>query len=234
MNVNTSQLSSSASLALFPPVETEAADVTSPQALAKAMSIFELDESLCLLMDSAEEAAAENNGEIPQELQQALLEYCQAFGQKVDNIANYIRSQEFEAASAAAEIERLAARKSAAQNRVERLKGLLRYFLESRGTRSMKGRLNTISLRKNSQDTLVLTDTTKLGKEFWRISVVANAAEWEEALSHLPAGHRWRARFANPVAVNREPDNARIRAALAGGAVLEGAELRRGHHVRLT
>jgi hypothetical protein len=52
------------------------------------MSLFELDESLHLLLDSAFEAPEENNGEIPQELQQALLDYCEAFGEKVDNIAD--------------------------------------------------------------------------------------------------------------------------------------------------
>jgi hypothetical protein len=43
-----------------------------------------------------------------------------------------------------------------------------------------------------------------------------------------------RALFENPQFLKREPDNASIRAALAAGTVLEGAELRRGHHIRLT
>jgi len=64
--------------------------------LTSEMTLFELDESLSLLMESATEAAADNNGEIPEELRQALLDYCEAFGAKVDNIANYIKSQEFE------------------------------------------------------------------------------------------------------------------------------------------
>ena len=42
------------------------------------------------------------------------------------------------------EIDRLQSRQAAAENRVERLKGLLKYFMETRGLRSMKGRLNTI------------------------------------------------------------------------------------------
>jgi hypothetical protein len=45
------------------------------------------------LLDSAWEAA-EENGEIPHELQQALLNYCEAFGEKVDYIARYIHAQE--------------------------------------------------------------------------------------------------------------------------------------------
>jgi hypothetical protein len=213
---------------------SHAAEACAGEVLSREMSLFDLDEALCLLMDSAVEAAEAKNGEIPQELQQALLDYCEAFGQKVDNIARYIRSQEFEAANAEAEIERLKRRKAAAENRVTRLKGILKFFMESRGLRSLKGRLNTISLRKNNQDSLILTNTTKLPAEFWRVVLVLNTAEWEEVLSYLPDQHFVRARFGNGETVKREPDNGRLRAALTAGAVIEGAELRREHHVRLT
>jgi cob(I)alamin adenosyltransferase len=94
-----------------------------------------IDELLSALMESAVEAAAEGNGEIPDELQQALFDYCEAFGQKVDNIAWYIRSHEFEAKNAKAEIERLEQRKASAEHRVTRLKALLKFFMESRKVR---------------------------------------------------------------------------------------------------
>ena len=114
------------------------------QTLASEMTLFELDESLSILMESATDEAANNNGEIPEELRQALLDYCEAFGAKVDNIANYIKSQEFDARNAKAEFDRLQSRQAAAENKVERLKGLLKYFMETRGLLRMKGRLNTI------------------------------------------------------------------------------------------
>ena len=205
-----------------------------PHALSREMSLFQIDEALSVLMDSALERATENNGEIPAELEQALLDYCEAFGKKVDNIARYIRSQEFEAENASSEIARLEQRKAAAEHRVERLKGLVKFFMQSREIRSMKGVLNTISLRRNSQDSLILTDTSRLPAEFWRVAVVLNGAEWRELLSHLPRDHAFRERFDNAQVLKHEPDNARIRAALAGGTTLVGAELKRGDHVRLT
>ena len=58
------------------------------ETLASEMSLFQLDETLSLLMESATEEATDGNGEIPDELHQALLDYCEAFGAKVDNIAN--------------------------------------------------------------------------------------------------------------------------------------------------
>jgi len=132
------------------------------------MTLLEIDESLSLLMESASDAAADNNGEVPEELRQALLDYCEAFGAKVDNIANYIKSQEFEARNAKTEIDRLQSRQAAAENKVERLKGLLTYFMESRSLRSMKGRLNTISLRKNSQDSLIMDSVDRIPAEYCR------------------------------------------------------------------
>ena len=214
--------------------ETTGTGALAPRDLSKAMSLFELDESLRLLLDSAWEAAEENNGEIPQEVQQALLDYCEAFGEKVDNIARYIHAQEAVIAIAGTEAERYSRRKATAENAVVRLKGLLKYFMESRQIRSMKGRLNTISLRRNSQDSLLLSDPTRLPAEYCRVSLSMSAAEWNDAVRYLPENHPVRVRFGNPDAVKREPDNPRIRDAIGARIALEGAELKRGEHIRLT
>ena len=204
--------------------------------LASEMTLFALDESLCLLMESATETAAENNGEIPDELRQALLDYFEAFGTKVDNIANYIKSQENEARNAKMEIDRLQARLAAAENRVDRLKGLLKYFMETRNLRGMKGRLNTISLRKNSQDSLIIDIPAAVPTEYWRVSLTIGVAELQELRSLLPEDHPLRARLAvdDTGSMKREPDNSKLRAALASGIPIQGAELRRGQHIRLT
>src|ERR1017187_7898946 len=200
------------------------------------MTLFALDESLSLLMESATEEAAENSGEIPGELRQALLDYCEAFGAKVDNIANYIKSQEFEARNAKTEIARLQSRQAAAENKVERLKGFLKYFMDARGLRSMKGRLNAISLRKNSQDSLVVDSIERIPSEYCRVSITLPLPEFEEFLQHLPEEHVLRAHLTpeGNVLVRREPDNTNLRTALATGVPVHGAELRRGQHVRLT
>ena len=81
--------------------------------------------TLYLLMESAIEAAEDNKGEIPDELRGPLLDCCEAFGVKVDNIASYIKSQENDARNAKREIDRLQSRASAAENRVERVHGEL-------------------------------------------------------------------------------------------------------------
>ena len=207
-----------------------------PQAIASDMTLFELDETLCLLMESATEAAESNTGEIPDELRCALLDYCQAFGAKVDNIANYIKSQENYARNARCEIDRLQSRMVTAENTVNRLKGLLKYFMESRNLTNMKGRLNTISLRKNSQDSLVVERPDAIPAEYWRISFTIGMSELQELVNCLPEDHPLRPRMnpENNSSIKREPDNGKLRIALASGVSIQGAELRRGLHIRLT
>ncbi len=214
---------------------TSQATLPLPQTLASEMTLFELDETLSLLMESATDEAGDN-GEIPDELQQALFDYCEAFGEKVDHIANYIKSQEFEARNAKAEIDRLQSRQAAAENKVERLKGLLKYFMETRGLRIMKGRLNTISLRKNSQDSLIVGSVDQVPSEYCRVSITLPVPELEELLRYLPEEHILRRRLTPDGSglVRREADNAKLRTALTCGVPVQGAELRRGQHVRLT
>jgi hypothetical protein len=205
------------------------------ETLTSEMSLFQLDETLSMLMDSALEEASANNGEIPDELGQELLDYCEAFGAKVDNIANYIKAQECEARNAKIEIERLHARHAAAENRVERLKGVLKYFMDTRGLRSMKGRLNTIFLRRNSQDSLIVDADAVIPAEFCKLSLTVAVSDWEELLAHLPEDHDLRARLANDANAfrRREPDNAKLRAAIQSGQSIPAAQLHRGQHVRL-
>ena len=185
--------------------ETTETAALAPLDLSKAMSLFELNESLRLLLDSAWEAAEENNGEIPRELQEALLNYCEAFGEKVDNIARYIHAQEAIVLIAGTEAERYSRWKARAENAVAQLKGLLKYFMDSRQIRSMKGRLNTISLRKNSQDSLLLSDPAKLPAEYCRVSISMSAAEWNDVVPYLAEDHPVRVRCGKPDAkVNRK------------------------------
>jgi Siphovirus Gp157 len=207
-----------------------------PEALASEMSLFQLDETLSLLMESATEEAAAGSGEIPEELRQALLEYCEAFGAKVDNIANYLKSQEGEIRNAKVEVERLHTRQAAAENRIEKLKGLLKYFMETRGLQRMNGRLNTISLRRNSQDSLIVETPDAIPADFCKLSITLGVSEWEALVSYLPDDHDLRLRFAGPdnAPGKRELDNSKLRAALQSGLCIPGAELRRGQHIRLT
>ena len=65
--------------------------------VAKGLSMFEIDESLAALIDAAEDHAEANNGEVLEEIKTALATYIEAFGYKVNRIANYLKAQKAEA-----------------------------------------------------------------------------------------------------------------------------------------
>ena len=83
--------------------------------LARSMTLFDIDEDLDLLIHGAEEEAEANNGEVPEQLRAAIMEYFEAHLRKVDRIVGYVRAQDAEAQIAAREIERLQARQKAAK-----------------------------------------------------------------------------------------------------------------------
>jgi len=100
----------------------------------------------------------------------------------------------------------------------------------------MKGRLNTISLRRNSQDSLIVDTPDAIPGEFCKLSMMIAVPDWEELVAHLPEDHGLRMRLAGDgnALGKREPDNAKLRLALQSGRSILGAQLRRGQHVRLT
>jgi hypothetical protein len=91
-------------------------------------------------------------------LRNALSEYVDAFGEKVDRIANYIKAQEASAEAAKKEAYRLKARRKSAENRVKTCKSFLCWFMTCRSLKHLKGRLNTITLASNSVESLVFDD----------------------------------------------------------------------------
>ncbi len=211
-----------------------AAEVITAPDIARKASIFEIDEALDLLVQSAQEQAEENNGQITEELRNTLVEYVEAFGYKVDRIANYIQAQKAEAETAGREVERLAARQKAAENREKRLKSMLVYYMASRELRQLRGSLNTITLQNNSQPSLVVNDISRIPKAFYRAKVDLPWTEWEEILASLPPGQSpERLRAADGRAVQKELQRGILADALARGETVEGATLVKGQHVRV-
>jgi hypothetical protein len=203
------------------------------QDLARDMSLFEIDEALALLVESAQEEAAENDGDIPDELQAALGEYIEAFGEKVDRIAGYLKSQEALAELAKKEEERLRTRRNAAENRVKRLKSFLCFWMAAREYNRLKGRLNTITLAKNSVDTLVIDDGAAIPDRYHKVTVQIGWDDWAYVLHLVPAGPE-RDRLARGGAKQKELDRAHLEGAIKDGVVLPGVQLARGQHVRLS
>src|SRR5581483_9408155 len=151
---------------------------TTGQDLARNMSLFQIDEALTALVESAHEEAAANGGDLSEQLRAALADYVEAFGEKVDRIANYLKAQESFAELAKREEERLYARRKSAENRVKGLKSFLSFWMLSKGLKHLKGRLNTITLSKNSVDTLIVEEQASIPDRYHKVTVQMSWDEW--------------------------------------------------------
>src|SRR5688572_11148696 len=202
--------------------------------VAKGLSMFEIDERLEALVEAAEQEAEANNGEISESITTALATYVEAFGYKVDRIANYLKAQKAEAELAQREAERFQARHKAAENREKRLKQMLVWFMISRSTRKLRGAMNTISLQTNSTPSLMIQETTHIPDSFYRAKVEITWPEWREIVESLPPG-RLRNELGNVdcKTVQKELQRGILSDALTRGETIEGVSLIKGQHVRL-
>jgi hypothetical protein len=202
--------------------------------VAKGQSIFEIDESLAALVEAAEADAEANNGELSEPIKEALVTYAEAFGYKVDRIADFLKAQKAEAEIAQREGERFQARHKAAENREKRLKQMLVWFMLTRNVQKLRGELNTICLQANSAPSLVINETTHIPASFYRARIEISWPEWVEILEALPQGPL-RDRLTNGEGkfVQKELQRGILSDALARGDVIEGVSLIKGSYVRL-
>ena len=194
-------------------------------------SLFDLDERLVELLDSADEAA--EVGEIPQDLSQEINDCLEAFQTKIDRIAGYWRWQESIAAICAEEVERLSARKRAADRRVNRLKDMLVAFMMSRGVKRLEGEKAAIGLQANSMASLVIDDPLRVGECFFEKNVRFTRTELQKIIYQLTDG-QLRSRLETAlVAGGWEISASAVRFAINDGSHVCGVRLVKGNHVRL-
>ena len=208
--------------------------VVTARDVARGLSIFEIDESLEALIEAAEADGEANNGEISDAIKAALAMYAEAFGYKVDRIADFLKAQRAKSEIAQREAERFHNRHKAAENREKRLKQLLVWFMLSRNVPKLRGEFNTLSLQANSTPSLVIQDTCHIPASFYRARIDLTWPEWIEILESLPAGGL-RERLATGEAkfIEKELQRGILSDALARGEVIPGAAIVKGHHLRV-
>jgi outer membrane murein-binding lipoprotein Lpp len=186
------------------------------------------------LVDAAEADAEVNKGEISEAIKSALATYAQAFGYKVDRIADFLKAQRAEAEIAQREAERFHNRHKAAENIEKRLKQLLVWFMLSRNVAKLRGEFNTISLQANSTPSLVIQDAPRIPASFYRARIDLTWPEWVEILESLPTGTlRERLGAGEGKFVEKELQRGILSDALARGEVIPGVTLVKGNHVRV-
>ena len=195
-------------------------------------SLFDIDERLVELMDQVEEASADG-GEIPEELVQEINDFLEAFRTKVDRIAGYWRWQESIAEICGKEAERLAARKKAAEGRLDRLKNTLLAFMLSHGAKKLEGEKAVIGMQANGMASLVIDDPSRLGDCFFENSIRFTKTELQELVYQLAEGELRRRLEGALASKGWEVNASAVRVAMTSSSPVAGARLVKGHHVRL-
>ena len=183
-------------------------------------------------MDQVEEATSDG-GEIPQELVQEINHYLEAFRTKVDRIASYWRWQESIAEICGKEAERLAARKKAAEGRLDRLKGMLLALILSRGAKKLEGEKAAIGMQANGLASLVIDDPLQLGECFFENSIRFTKTELQELVYQLADGELRRRLETTLASKGWEVNSSAVRVAIGSSSSVPGTRLVKGHHVRL-
>ena len=192
----------------------EVADATD---LAKTLSLFQIEESLVLLAESAEA-----DGLTP-EIESALVAYLKGAVEKRDRVAEFIRFCEGMAELAKAEVKRLQARQRHFEAAAERVSSMVLRVLNWLGVEKLEGRTNTLKKRKCPPSVNVI-DEQKIPAEFKRVTVTLSLPQWQQVLAGIPED----ARNAVLSGVRKQEtslDLEAIRQALNLDKAVEGADL---------
>jgi len=197
--------------------------------IAEANSLFEIDAVLDSLLDEIEEQA-EQAGEPSEELVRRFQQFCSAHDEKVDRIGRFVRLMEAREQFCRSEAQRLSDRARAAAGKVERTKNMVLYYLMSRDLRKIEGRECTLRVQKNGQDSVRITDESRVPLSFRKIEARIDGVLWETVLANLPEEL---GQMLESSVEDSSPDTDSIKAAILREEEVPGAELRRGWHVRI-
>lgn len=193
-------------------------------AAVASITLFDAEEGLTALLDSAELVAPEQEAEFLAEFEAALTTAVE----KRDRVAGRLAKLEAQQAYAAAEIKRLQAYKKSAEAQQERLENYITYVIERMGRdakgkyRKLEGRSSTLSLHV-CPPSVEVEDEAQIPQDFRSVTVTMPAATWEDVLHSLPDGP-WRydvARCKTGTAV----DKAAVKATIQAGVEVPGAKL---------
>ena len=155
---------------------TAVAEFPAPMELAKAFTLFQIEESLMLLAESAEE-----EGPTP-EIETALIAYLEGAVEKRDRVAEFIHFCEAMAELAKAEVKRLQARQKHFEATADRVSSMVLHVLDWLRVKKLEGRTNTLKKRKCPPSVNVI-DEQKIPAEYKRVTVTLPLPQWQELLA---------------------------------------------------
>jgi hypothetical protein len=151
------------------------AEIAPTTDLASALTLFQIEESLVLLAESAEEEG------LTPEIEQALTVYLEGAAEKRDRVADFIHFCEGMAELAKAEGKRLQGRQKHFEATAERVSAMVLRVLDYLGVKKLEGRTNTLKKRKCPPSVKII-DEGKVPAEFKHITVTLPLPRWQELL----------------------------------------------------
>jgi hypothetical protein len=152
------------------------AEIAASMDLAKALTLFQIEESLVLLAESAEEEG------LTPEIEQAMTVYLEGAAEKRDRVADFIHFCEGMAELAKAEGKRLQARQKHFEATAERVSAMVLRVLDYLGVKRLEGRTNTLKKRKCPASVKII-DEAKVPAEYKHITVTLPLPQWQELLA---------------------------------------------------
>src|SRR5271154_4014276 len=155
---------------------TAVAEFPAPMELAKAFTLFQIEESLMLLAESAEEEG------LTPEIEKALTAYLEGAVEKRDRAAEFIHFCEAMAELAKAEVKRLQVRQKHFEATAERVSGMVLRVLDWLGVKKLEGRTNTLKKRKCPPSVKII-DEARVPAEYKHITVTLPLPQWQDLLA---------------------------------------------------
>jgi hypothetical protein len=142
---------------------TSTAEFPAPMELAKAFTLFQIEESLVLLAESAEEEG------LTPEIETALTAYLEGAVEKRDRVAEFIHFCEGMAELAKS--------------------SMVLHVLDWLRVKKLEGRMNTLKKRKCPPSVNVI-DEQKIPEEYKRVTVTLLLPQWQELLAETSEDSR--------------------------------------------
>ena len=197
--------------------------------IAQEYSLFEIDRELDDLLDHIKEEI-ETLGETSPELIDRFQAFCEAHGEKADRIGRFLRMMEARVQYCRTEAARLQDRARSCDRRMTQTKNMVMFYIQSRDLKKIEGREYTLRIQKNSQDSVRFIDESQVPMCFRKVEATLDGQLWEEVVAAVPRELKQML-----VSSIREmvPSNEAIKQAVQNGVRVSGAEVYRGHHLRL-
>ena len=124
-------------------------------------TLFEIDRELDSLLDEIEEQTEENGSASP-ELLERFRQFCDAESEKVDRIGRFLTLMDNRMKYCRQQADRFQTRARSADAKIVSTKNMVLYFLAARGLKKIEGKEFTLRLQKNSQDSIEITDESRV------------------------------------------------------------------------